>query len=121
MKIQWWVLMSCWLATVPAYGQNFHFLNNSPVRFFSEQDWEIFKRTGREVLEDVPEGETRDWENPESGHSGSIKALRSYQDAGGQTCRRVEIVNRAKGQIGRSRQTLCKQADGHWAFVQSSK
>ncbi len=67
----------------------------------------------QEALDQAPDGDTRGWNNPETGAFGTIQPLNSYE-AGGSNCRRTEIFNSAKGTSGTSRFDFCKQPDGKW-------
>ena len=65
----------------------------------------------------APIGETINWNNPESGHSGSVTPIREGRQAStGSTCREykqtIVIDGKAETAIG----TACKQADGTWVL-----
>jgi len=101
--------------SMPAPATNWSFLEDTAVSQFSEQDWELFSKAGREALEEVPDGDTRGWNNPETGAFGTIQPLNSYQYKS-MKCRRTEFFNSARSASGTSRFDLCKQ-EGSWKFV----
>ncbi len=66
----------------------------------------------------APLGETINWNNPESGHSGSVTPIREGRQAStGSVCREykqtIVIDGKAETAIG----TACKQADGTWVLA----
>ncbi len=99
--------------SLPTMAVNWSFLKYSAVSQFTEQDWELLRKTGREALDNAPDGDTRGWNNPETGAFGTIQPLHSYQDKG-LSCRRTEVFNNARSTSGTSRFDFCKQKDGSW-------
>ena len=69
------------------------------------------------ALEQSPSGKTVPWQNPDSGHAGSITPTKTYQDGSGKYCREytqtVKIGNKEEKAYG----TACRQEDGHWQIV----
>ncbi len=101
--------------SMPAPAANWSFLQDTAVSQFSEQDWELFSKAGHEALDEAPDGETRGWNNPESGAFGTIQPLSSYQYLG-MECRSTEFFNSVRNASGTSRFDLCKQEDS-WKLV----
>ncbi|QYZ64875.1 MAG: hypothetical protein OI74_11965 [Gammaproteobacteria bacterium (ex Lamellibrachia satsuma)] len=97
----------------PAQALELRWLQYSPVRYFTDKDWDMMKETARELFNSGKDGDSAAWENPESGNQGSLKAL-STMEKGGTTCREAEITNQAGKRSGTSRFTFCRQADGTW-------
>lgn len=91
------------------------FLDHSPVRNLSKQDLAIMTETVDAVLADARNGETRSWKNPETGASGDVQALKSFEHDG-LSCRRIALINQAKGQEARSVYDLC-EVDGAWKIL----
>ena len=105
MKTKLLVLVTTFLAmllTTPAYSVNLRFLAFSPVRFFNDQDWALLEQTSDDLLENAPDGETREWKNPKTGHHSSMKALKIYKNSEGETCRKVQLANFAREMSGQS-------------------
>lgn len=96
-----------------AYGINWQWLEHSPAQSFTEQDWELFRENVRTGLDTLPDAASRDWANPDSGNSGSIKILSSGTGADGH-CRTVEISNHTAKGSNHSKSTLCRQEDATW-------
>lgn len=97
----------------PAQALELRWLQYSPVRYFTDKDWDMMKEAARQMLDSGKDGDSATWKNPESGNQGSLKAL-STIETGGATCREAEITNQAKKRSGTSRFTFCRQADGTW-------
>lgn len=98
-------------ALVPALDLTF--LDQAPIRFMSDGDIDRMEATVLEALDDAADGESRDWQGEESGHSGTVTAVRSFTEKD-LACRRVEIVNRVpEAALGSatSMLDLCKIGD----------
>ena len=98
---------------LPAGAANWNFLEFSPANSFTDRDWELMGQTMDEALEKAADGDTRGWNNPQSGAYGTIQPLNTYE-ARGATCRRTEIYNNASGASGTNRFDFCRQEDGTW-------
>ena len=105
------------VATLIAHGFDLRFLNNSPARHFTKQDWDIAKTTIRDLLENREPGDTVSWNNPDTGNSGEISTIK-VDDSGETVCKSLQITNRAKGLEGKGNYVFCKQADGKWKVVE---
>ena len=46
---------------------------------YEGDDTKIIMRVGADMLRNAPDGESRPWSNPQTGHSGTITILRSYK------------------------------------------
>src|SRR4051812_16947455 len=46
---------------------------------YQGDDTKIVMRVGADMLRNAPDGETRSWSNPQTGHHGEITVLRSYR------------------------------------------
>lgn len=66
---------------------------------------------------DAPVGETITWQNPETGHHGSVTPVREGQSESGKYCReyRQRIIVDGREQAGYG--TACQQPDGSWKIV----
>lgn len=96
-----------------AQAINLQFMDNSPVRFFSEKDWEMATAASDQALADPADGNKVSWENPDTGNSGSSTAAQT-QERDGKTCRELSIENQARGLTNDSAFLFCKQPDGEW-------
>src|SRR5512132_2265435 len=55
-----------------------------------DQDRRTAANTTQQALESKPSGTTSTWTNPDTGHSGSVTPIRTYQASNGQYCREYE-------------------------------
>ena len=105
------------LTTPGVYAVNWMFLEDSPAAYFTDEDWRLISVLGEGALEQQQDGEMGEWENPESGNSGSITPVKSYKAADGQSCRKLKVVERAKGMVEETTVDLCKLDNGEWVLV----
>jgi len=99
-----------------AYSSQLRWLNYSPVRYFTDADWDIAKTAARNALNDGKDGVTVNWDNPESKNHGSLTPL-STNLKNGTTCRHLKIENHANGLSGMAVYEFCKKPDGKWGAV----
>lgn len=111
--IQWTLALACILAQGSSWAVNLRWLDYSPVRFFNDRDWELARGAADDALDNGKDGATVSWENPETGHRGSLTPLDTRQ-RNGRTCRNLVIENHARGLSGRSEFLFCQQPGGDW-------
>jgi surface antigen len=103
-----------------AHSINLRWLENSPVRFFTEQDWRMSEETTDRALNTAGVGETLNWENPRSGNSGGVSVI-SEQEREGRNCRTLGIQHQARGMTRNSRHLFCRHLDGEWKIETMSQ
>jgi surface antigen len=64
----------------------------------------------------ITQNQTITWNNPQSGYNGSVKPVRTYQAANGQTCRDYTHTIMIEGRYETARGTACRQPDGTWVM-----
>jgi len=103
------------LLTTPAVSMAgaWDWMKQSPVSHFTPEDKKIMRTTARDSLENGKDGVKVGWENPETGHSGSVKPLNTSKK-NDMTCRKTRFFNSAEGLTSIQVHRLCKQADGTW-------
>lgn len=69
------------------------------------------------ALEQTSSGVTSKWVNPDSGNSGTITPVRTYQSNNGQYCREFNQTIMVGGQSQKAFGTACRQPDGSWKIV----
>jgi surface antigen len=82
-----------------------------------QRDREYANRTTHQSLETSRTGTTSTWQNPDSGHSGSVTPTRTYEAANGQYCREFQQTVTVGGQTEQAYGTACRQPDGSWKIV----
>lgn len=65
-------------------------------------------------LEYTRSNETTHWNNPDSGNSGSMTPVRTYQQPAGEYCREYRQTVMIGGQQQEAYGTACRQPDGSW-------
>ena len=105
------------LCTLSASAYNLRWLNYSPVRFFTDQDWELATEAGRKALNEAADGETVSWENTATGASGTLSPLSTSSGEAGK-CRRLRISNNANGVSSGAVYEFCQRPDGTWGAVE---
>ena len=97
-------------------GGQFGWLRASPVSLFTPTDWEILRRNARDALDDAEDGTTASWQNPDTGHSGSVTVVSTFEEDG-RRCRKATFRNEARGMKGEQTHRLCKVEDNSWKIV----
>lgn len=73
--------------------------------------------TAQDALEYQRTGTTASWENPDSGHAGTVTPTRTYQRTDGRYCREFTQTITVNGEIEEAAGTACRQPDGTWQIV----
>jgi surface antigen len=111
-------MLACVLVTEASLASaNLRWLDYSPVRHFTDKDWELARAAAHDALENAADGTAVEWENPESGAHGSMTPL-TTNDRNGRTCRDLKIRNHAAKLDGGGTYEFCRQDDGTWAAAQ---
>jgi surface antigen len=110
------VLLAAFAFAPVAVGQNVGFLRGDPMERMDKEDIALLTKNYVEALDKLPDGQTRAWRNPKTGHSGTATVQKSFE-RGGRKCRLIEFTNTAEGLQARSEFTFCKQPDGAWKIV----
>jgi surface antigen len=93
----------------------YRFLDQAPAHHFNEQDNALVTGAIDAVLADNTEGAARTWQNDATGSSGSVTAMGRFEDQG-RDCRRLRMLNRARGEEATSTYDLCR-IDGVWKLL----
>jgi surface antigen len=94
-------------------ASNWQWLKDAPVTSFDEQDWELLQETISQTLNKDSDGDSRQWDNPETGNSGTVKVIDTRDGSTG-PCRKLVISNGALPEKGVTRLNYCRQPDGQW-------
>ena len=97
-------------------AQNFNFLGKGPIAYLNEADEALLRAAFDEALDEKADGDTVEWQNPDSGHGGTIKMLGTHEDYG-TTCRILRTHTKAAGREGGGDYRLCKAEDDSWQFA----
>ncbi len=77
------------------------------------------ERASQSALESNRSGQSSQWANPDSGHSGSVTPTRTYRSASGRYCREYQQTVVIDGREQNSYGTACREADGSWRITDS--
>jgi len=103
-------------AVITAYAGNLSFLADTPVAHFNSEDLALMKETANKVLDSPDTNSQQSWSNPRTRSSGMAQVRGEFTAANGTPCRRLRIVNRARGLESDATYTVCKTADRGWIF-----
>ncbi|MEM5312885.1 RT0821/Lpp0805 family surface protein [Paraburkholderia sp. JHI869] len=102
-----------------AHAANLGFLNNTPMSFMNQADYNSLQNAVRDAVEHKADGETANWSNEGSRNSTRINSTitpSNTQKEGDKTCRDTEVVITAKGQSMTLRPHFCRVGEGAWKF-----
>ncbi len=81
-------------------------------------DQAYMNRTTASALESAPTGTPMHWNNPDTGHGGSVMPTRTYENSARQPCREFTNTVVIDGRSEPMRGTACRDADGTWRLSQ---
>ena len=93
------------------------FLGNEFGKSLDRADQVAMNQTMQRSLEDSPAGTTSKWNNPSSGHAGTITPRPTYQTRRGTYCREFQQTVTVGGRTEEAYGTACRQPDGSWQVV----
>ncbi len=82
-----------------------------------ERDKRMAAEAAQRAMETAPTGKPVSWSNPDSGHSGTVTPVKTYQTAGGSYCREYQQTVTISGKQEKAYGTACRQPDGSWKMV----
>lgn len=82
----------------------------------SVEDTKIIMQVGADMLRTASDGESRPWSNPQTGHSGTITIIRSYE-RDGMPCRDTRVSSVLDKRNVTYALPVCQVADGTWKFA----
>jgi len=94
------------------------YLGNSVGASLDRADMNYYDETSQTALERNKIGQTSTWQNPDSGHGGTVTPTRTFQSANNQYCREYTQTVNVGGKTERAYGTACRQSDGSWKIVQ---
>lgn len=94
-----------------AICSNYSFLRDSPVRYFTAKDWQLYKATANKALEHGKNGSKMSWKNPTSGNWGYFQPVNTTMK-NGLKCRKLHIFDYANHREAKSTFEVCKYKEG---------
>lgn len=108
-----YLLMMLFFVPLAAVAENYGFLANSAMSYFTREDWQIFYKTQDQVLNKGKDGVQVSWKNSASGSHGTmIPAAAPSQD--GMPCRYLSFFNTANKINGEGTYKFCKSSNNKW-------
>jgi len=95
------------------------FAGASVGRGLDEVDRMKMNQTYQNSMENTRIGEQSSWKNPDSGNSGSVQPVRTYQNNDGRYCREYQQTITVGGETEKAYGTACRQDDGSWQIIGS--
>ena len=97
------------------------FLNNTPLSFFTQQDFDLMRDAVKTVLEDPNPTTVREWLNPKNQYSGKIEGLGAFQSSDGLPCRKLRVSTQARGIESAATYPVCRTASDEWQLASGKK
>src|SRR5215467_115044 len=88
-------------------------LGGAAGNMLDQRDKRMAAEAQQRALESTPTGTPVAWNNPDSGHSGTVTPVRTYQ-SGGTYCREFQSDVVIDGKPDKAWGTACRQPDGSW-------
>jgi surface antigen len=84
--------------------------------YYQGDDTKIIMQVGADMLRNAPDGETRPWSNPQTGHHGDITVIRSYRMKN-LPCRDTRVKSVLGDKSISYVLPVCQISDGTWKFA----
>src|SRR5215831_9109520 len=81
-----------------------------------QRDQRMANEAAQRAFETAPSGRAVAWSNPDSGHSGAVTPVRTFE-SNGSYCREFQQTVTIGGRPENSFGTACRQPDGSWRIV----
>ncbi|MFN3827954.1 MAG: RT0821/Lpp0805 family surface protein [Micavibrio sp.] len=78
---------------------------------------QMYMQQATQKAHTAPVGETISWNNPDSGHSGTITPTRDGTSTTGRYCREYQTTVTVGGKMENAYGQVCQQPDGSWEIV----
>jgi surface antigen len=86
-------------------------------RSLDKADQIAMQQNAQYALEHAPTNTSTPWRNPDSGNSGQITPIETYQSSSGDYCREYQQTVWVGGQEQQAYGTACRQPDGTWKII----
>jgi surface antigen len=93
------------------------YLGSEVGKSLDRADRLAMEQTSQTALESNRSGQASSWNNPDSGHSGTVTPTRTYQTASGGPCREYQQTVTIDGKTEQAYGRACRQSDGSWKIT----
>ena len=101
-------------AALTAAAGNLSFLDNSPLAYFKPEDHDLMRQNAFKVLDATDAQTKQSWSNANTGASGWAQVRGQFTGSDGAPCKRLRVVNKARGLQSDATYTVCKYPDRGW-------
>jgi len=104
------------VATSDSMAAGMDFLSGLPAAYFTQEDRDIMAKNVKEILDSDDPRATREWANPKTGNSGTLKMRSHFTATDGAPCKRVWVESLVKaGSVkNAATYTMCKYEGRGW-------
>lgn len=96
----------------PVYATNMSYLNETPAKYYTDQDWEMLSQAQDKALNKAADNTRISWRNPATNHDGYFIPSQTTH-VNGKTCRQLKTYLDANGISTMVHFRYCKVA-GEW-------
>jgi surface antigen len=86
---------------------------------YTDDDIWLIENSTQDSLENAKTNQATVWKNPDTGSTGTITPIETYQNADGQYCREYQKTVTIGGEEQQAYGTACRMPDGTWQLVRS--
>jgi hypothetical protein len=104
-------LMVCYFTSFSTFAYEFNFLKDAPASYFTDQDWQMYKNTAKNALNNQRDGSKVSWKNPKSGNGGHFQLIKTSVK-NGLTCRQLKVFTYARKRTDVANYEVCKYSSG---------
>jgi len=90
------------------------FVGSSIGRSLDKVDMMQLHQTQQHTLETAPDNRAGAWQNPNTGNSGTVTPVQTFQSSSGNYCREFQQQIMVGGRSETAYGTACRQPDGTW-------
>ena len=92
------------------------FAGNQIAKALTCEDQQAMNQANQQA-QTAPVGQQINWNNPDSGNSGTVTAVRDGTASNGQYCREFQQTVTVNGKTEEGTGVACRQADGSWKVI----
>lgn len=108
------LLILAWVPLTASAQSNLGFLKQGPLNYFTAEDHRLMKSNLDKVLKSSEPGAKEQWTNPKTGHSGEAETTDASTSNDGLPCKKLRILNQAKGLSSEASYQLCNFPGKGW-------
>jgi hypothetical protein len=92
------------------------FLSDLPASYFTQEDRDMMMKNVKEILDSDDPKSSREWSNPKTGNSGSMKLRSQFTATDGAPCKRISVSSLVKAGSVKNAGTyvMCKYESRGW-------